>query len=93
MFSLVSPILSIQMTIYLAAFWVIEVVSTYMLLEFIRPPWEGRKKEIDRVKELNENKIFDSLDSIHQFTNADGSSHYMNQREKFNRSSEMPRYN
>ena len=61
MFVVAATVLNRRISIYLFAYLVIQMMILFTTFEFIRKPWEGKELEIERITQLIDNNLFDSI--------------------------------
>mmetsp|Transcript_42592 Transcript_42592/g.30750 ORF Transcript_42592/g.30750 Transcript_42592/m.30750 type:complete len:186 (-) Transcript_42592:336-893(-) len=54
--------------IYMSGFLVLQVLMICCLLEFARKPWLGKKLEIEKAMEFQNEKLLESISSYNDFT-------------------------
>jgi hypothetical protein len=63
--SLRDGLISTKTQVYLFSFVIIQFVILVIIFEFMRRPWEGVEIELEKVLELQQNKILeDSISSM-----------------------------
>ena len=57
--------------LYLYSFVFIQLIVMLIAFEFLRKPWEGVEVELERVLELEQNKILENTISVIEFSQQD----------------------